>query len=68
MFRCTFCGKEFEGIPADATKLGKACGSTQMVRFSDGTIHNLVSARAGKRKQPHPGSPRPSKLKRISVV
>jgi hypothetical protein len=48
--RCTFCGKEFLHIPKDAEKIGRPNGPTQMIRLTDGSIHNLMSDKVGRRK------------------
>jgi hypothetical protein len=50
IFRCTICGKEFE-IPPDAEKIGRCRGGSQMYRFSDGTIHVLMSTNGWKEQQ-----------------
>jgi len=48
--RCTFCGKQFPELPPDALPVGKRKGATQMFRFTDGSIHNLVSTKVGGKK------------------
>jgi hypothetical protein len=49
-FRCTFCGKEFLAPPADAVKVGNRRGVTQINKFSDGSVHNLMSTKVGRSK------------------
>jgi hypothetical protein len=48
--RCTICGTEFPELPPDAVKVGKPKGVAQIYKFPDGTVHNLVSMKVGRRK------------------
>jgi protein-disulfide isomerase len=48
--RCTFCRKEFSELPADAVKVGNRRGVTQIYKFSDGSVHNLMSTKVDRSK------------------
>jgi hypothetical protein len=48
--RCSICGAEFDSIPPDAIQVGRPMGVRRLLRFADGSIHDVCPTNVGRKR------------------